>query len=164
MPTDVKRLTALVPELEATAQRLTGRPVRVRVRPMKGLLGLTQKDLQGRAVIDLDPGVFQDPKSLARTFTHECAHVRLHLDGLPRRDIDAVIKKESALSSFHSLLRSAPAGNPIADSIKRREQEAYDLADRWMAVVDDQYRSYLPACYYDGYMAVLKILYHEVKR
>lgn len=152
----------LIANMEVCAERLTGRAVVIRLKSLPNVAGLkaygiTQRDLDGRAVIDLDPANFQNVRTFAETFTHELAHVVKHFDGLPRRDIEQGIAREITKQALS--LSSGTRGNP---TVKQHEAEADALADEWMKVIDRHYLGYAEATH-DPILAVLKILYHKVK-
>lgn len=146
----------LIANMEATAAKLCGRAVIVRIKHNPGAVGLAQKDLAGRAVIDLDPVVFENVKDFAETFTHEIAHIVKHFGSMPRRDTE---KDASQEIQRHALILASLRGNPI---VKRHEDEADELASQWMAVIK-QYHDGYTAATGSPYMAVLQILYHKVK-
>lgn len=148
--------TEIIANLEATAAKLCGRPVTVRIKAHPGAHGLIQKSLDGRAVMDLHPAIFQDMQLFTDTFTHEAAHIVKHFDALPRRDVD----KSAALEiQKEGMLLKLAATRP---TVKRHEDEAEALAKQWRRVVLDEYAGYIQACKIP-LMAVLKILYHKTK-
>jgi hypothetical protein len=147
----------LIANLEATASKLAGRAVIVRIKPQPGALGLVQKDLSGRAVMDLDPAIFEDVRTFAETFTHEAAHILKHFDSMPRRDIDRLVNKQIARQALHM---AASNGSAI---VKRHEAEADATAARWMETVRRYHSGYALATG-SPIMAVLKILYHKAEK
>ena len=152
----------LIANLEATAAQLTGRTVTIRIKELPNALGMktfgiTQRDLSGRAVVDLDPTIFENVKEFAETFTHELAHVVKHFWELPCRDIEQGIAQQVQRQALH--LASNTRGNPI---VKRSEDEAETLAAEWMKAVNRHYIGYLLATH-SPIMAVLQILYHKTK-
>jgi hypothetical protein len=142
----------LIANMEATAERLTGRAVRVRFKHYDGTLGIIQRDLSGRAWIDLDP-ILQEPRhvrTFAEIFAHELAHAVKHFDLLPRRDIDQGVTREISKAQAHMKQRTV---------YKDHENEAESLAAGWMKSID-KYLSYYVGGQ-DPHLAVLKILYHH---
>ncbi len=149
-----------IPELEELARHFTGRPVTVRLIAREGFDGGIHKDLAGRCVLELSPQLLEDaddnPSKFARTLCHELAHIVRHFDELPRVDADHGEQPNRARAEF---LLSHPEIEP---TVKRREDEANQLAGQWFEVIAREYRGYLSACG-DPVMAILKILYHRVK-
>jgi hypothetical protein len=143
----------LIANLEATASKLAGRAVIVRLVEHPGAWGLTRKDLAGRAVIDLDPAIFQDVRKFAETFMHELAHVKRHFHLMKPTDINALYT--TAKSEQYSKARQKPASQAA-----QVEAEANQQAARWMETVK-QYHSGYTAATRDPFYAVLQILYHK---
>lgn len=142
----------LILNIEATAAKLCGRVVMVRIRHYEGVSGLAQRDLNGRAVIDLDPALL-DPcnvKEFAMTFAHEAAHILKHFDQLPGRDIDKGIDREISRARVHLATGTA---------YKQHESEADTQAARWMKAVNRLYPFYSSGA--DPFITVLRILYHH---
>jgi hypothetical protein len=147
--------TELLANMAATASKLAGRDVIVRIKEHPGALGLAQRDLAGRAVIDITPGVFANVALFAETFAHEVAHIKLHFHDLPRRDIDAPVQKQIARAALHMT-----ASKPTA--YKRQEDEADTLAARWMATLREHHSGYTSLTG-DAIYSVLQVLYHKAK-
>lgn len=155
----------LIANLEETARKLCGRAVTVRIRDLPALpmgeaqqvykvCGVAQKSLDGRAVIDLDPAIFESVEDFAKNFTHELAHIKYHFEGMPRRDIEQDVTREAALQKMH--LTRNRRGNPTV----RKEAEADAQSAAWMATVRRYHGGY-EAATGDPYFAVLQILYHR---
>lgn len=147
----------LITNMQATAEKLTGRAVIVRFMDLPGgAVGLAKKDMQGRAVIDLDNSNLKSIALFVDTFTHELAHVAKHFDSMPRVDINKNPARDIALEALHM---ASPRGNPI---IKQHEDEAESLARVWRDVIGDHYSGYMLSVK-DPALSVLKILYHKTK-
>lgn len=150
----------LIANMEATAAKLAGRAVTVRIRELpsagnRKAQGLAQKDLTGRAVIDLDPAIFEDVQTFAFTFCHEAAHILLHFGSMPRRDTEKDVSADVRLQAIHTA--QPLRGNPI---VKRHEAEADTQAARWLDTVKQHHAGYT-AMTRDPFFAVLQILYHK---
>lgn len=152
------RQDRLIRNMEAAAERLTGRAgVMVRFRHTPGSDGLAQKSLDGRPVIELAPALMDERniKAFAEIFCHEAAHILLHFDTMPRRDIErsaaAAVRRQNVITERRP------------DSLAaRHEDEADRLAAEWMRVVRENYEGYRTATG-DPHLAVLQVLYHRVR-
>lgn len=140
----------LIANMEAAAQKLTGRAVKVCIVSMDGAYGLTWKNIDRQAVINLAPQVFTDIELFKRIFTHELAHVRLHIDQIPATARGEFSERDAMV---FKILRQA--GNKKIDD---RESEAKYLAARWMKALKSWDYTY---SHNDPFIAVLKILYRH---
>ncbi len=123
----------LIANLEATAAKLAGRAVIVRIRSHPGALGRAQKGPTGEAVIDLNPALF-DPQNInafAYTFAHEIAHVVKHFHLMPRRDVN----KDAGLDLVKQVIQM----NRPNSQVRQHETEADELARQWLKAVNENY-------------------------
>jgi len=146
------RQAYLIQNLEAAAGKLAGRPVIVRLKSHPGVLGLAQRQLDGRAVIDLDPALFlrANLATFKETFCHECAHVKAHFHQLPRRDPDQAVGREISKAQAH-----IKAGNT---AYTRHESEADQIAAGWLKTLDRYHWDYWGGRG-DEIIPALKVLY-----
>lgn len=145
----------LITNLEATAGKLAGRPVIVRLKSHPGVLGIAQRQLDGRAVIDLDPALFKAANlaTFKETFCHEVAHVKAHFHQLPRRDPDQAIEREIERAKAHT-----KAGNT---AYSKHESEADQIAAGWLKVLDRYHWEYWGGRG-DAIIPALKVLYQKI--
>jgi hypothetical protein len=144
---------ALIANMEATAAKLTGRSVIVRLVEHPGAIGLTRKDPAGRAVIDLDPEIFLDVRKFAQTFMHEAAHVKMHFHLIKPTDLNVLYTTTE--SEQYTKARQKPSSQAA-----QLEAEANQQAAQWMATVKRYHNGYTDATG-DAFYAVLQILYHR---
>lgn len=146
----------LIANLEATAGKLAGRPVIVRLKSHPGVLGLAQRQLDGRAVIDLDPALFKRANLalFKATFCHEAAHIKAHFLQLPKRDPDQAIEREISKAKAH-----VKAGNT---TYSKHETEADQIAAGWIKTLD-RYHWHYWGGRGDAIIPALAILYQKVK-
>lgn len=145
----------LIRNLEATAQKLTGRRVIIRIQEHhKALQGMVRKDTSGAAVMDLHPRLFLEPVQFARYFTHELAHVIKHFDKIPASRIEQPINDR-----LHTMYKRLKAG-AVSKAWMDDEAEAERLADNWRNEINRYYQFYYRATG-NPIMAILKILYHQ---
>ena len=145
----------LIANLEATAAKLAGRRVIVRIRKDPVAFGRMFKNLAGVCVIDLDPKVFEPGREeeFLKLFTHEAAHAKLHFDIMPRTDGEMPKVSEAIIKQAYA----SKARNP---SYQQHEQEADALGGRWAYVVKSYYGSYTTTS--EPMLAILQILYHRI--
>lgn len=148
----------LIASLEATAEKLTGRGVIVRIEEMPGFNCMVQKNTDGRAVLKLHPDTFEDVQDFTRTFTHECAHIVKHFHEIGRQDTGKPMS--AAAARFHTERPRIAGLEHLRAIASRREEEAEALAANWRKAVDKHYISYLQACR-DPIATVLTVLYHK---
>lgn len=157
MLTNLSRET-LIRNLEATAARVAGRAVTVRIIDHPRVYGLVQKNVDGRAVMDLHPDIFESIERFIDTFTHETAHIVRHFDSMPRRDVNKGVAREVTKQAIHLASRGGQASQ-----VQQHESEADELAAKWQRVINTHYGGYV-AITGDPIYSVLQILYHRVTK
>ncbi len=116
------------------APHLAGREVILEWCPpiLPGARGLT---LRGgdKALIQIDPDI--DREQRLETFLHECAHVRLHFDGLAEKSaFDSVPEVRASKGKY-----AAPDWlmDQRRAAANKREHEAWAQAEKWLALAGE---------------------------
>ena len=147
-------MTEALELMYAVARKLTGQAVTIRFKePQTSRLAnaATYKGLDGAAVIDIDPYWNRPDDELFRIFTHELAHVVLHLG------IMTPVNVTIASAVYHAPSKTTDAAT------RSREAEAEALADTWRKFAmygwENHYRVHR-----SRFISMLKALLYDYKK